>query len=214
VKAYLTTVATHAKGYCPSFLPSAGTFGWEPVVLGWGRTWPGFGLKLSLVYHWLRCLPDLNCLVLFTDCHDAVLLADAEAVQRRFRSFRHPLVFSAETNCAPDPQLAGHYLRSPTRYRFLNSGGFIGEGRYLLDLMERHQIWSCHSRADDQRWSTARYLEDPRSIRLDTRCEHGIHNHRTHSYPLVFHGNGGSNLRPVLRWADLDEDRYQCPVVP
>lgn len=225
----VVTVADRCRHHFPSFEESCERHGMEPVLLGWGWPYAGLGTKPKLLYEWLKQERPQG-LILFTDSHDAFLNGSPVEIGRRFRSLKHPFVMSAETNCAPDAALKGCYPKVKSRYRFLNSGGFIAEANHLRKTLERWKVWLVHDRENDQGWFTRRFLEERGAIRLDHGCEvfqclynaerdlelqHGrIHNRATGSYPLVIHGNGRSDMRQSLSWAGLETRRWANPIYP
>jgi len=111
--------------------------------------------------------------VLFTDGYDVIFVASAEEILLKFRKFGKSIVFSAETNCWPDPDLSARYGQShSTIYRYLNSGGFIGEAGAIKKMLHGPAL------ADDVRfpWSnqyywTLRYLHHADVIGIDNGCE-------------------------------------------
>lgn len=82
---------------------------------------------------------DPNEIILFTDGYDTLFLSGEEEILRKFTSFDKPLVFTAEKNCWPDKRLKNLYPFSPTRSRYLNSGGFIGYAWKILELLKRYE---------------------------------------------------------------------------
>lgn len=210
----LMTVATHSARHMPLFLESSARAGLEPVILGNGKRWTGFGMRLSLLRSTLRAMRGRRRVVLFSDAHDSIVLDPAEVILKRFEKMNHPLVFSAEKNCWPDAWKAFMYPPASTPWRFLNAGGFIGEAGAIRERLE--QLGSrVPAGLDDQRWWTNQLLEEPERIRLDTRCEifqtlwasmgdleirRRIHNRVTGTRPSIVHGNGWTDMSPFLEW--------------
>jgi len=197
----------------PSFLESCKRTGFEPVILGRGRRWTGFGMKLSLLRRALSAIRGRR-VVIYLDAHDSLIVRPSGAILKAFEAMNHPLVFSAEKNCWPDAWKAFLYPEADTPWRFLNSGGFVGEAAVLREAL-RDLGSRIPSSLDDQRWWTNRLLADPESIRLDTRCEifqtlwgsmgdlalrKEIYNRRTRTYPSIVHGNGWTDMSPILKW--------------
>ncbi len=216
----IVTVATRVERHMPAFLESCRRRGIEPLVLALGEPWRGFGWRLKRLH---GALQGLRCpYVLMADAYDSILVRDADAILETFARLGHPLVASAETNCWPDAAKAEAYPPAPTRYRYLNAGGWIAERCYALTLFERLGVPRLADWVDDQRFLTDAFLADPSILRLDTRCElfqtlegasgdlvyrDGIYNRETGTYPSVIHGNGpseaGDVMRDALAWSGL-----------
>lgn len=223
------TVADRCRYHMPQFLESCERARLRPQVMGMGWPYLGLGTKPKQVYRFLRAAPSLaGWVVLFSDAHDSIIQGDAGMILERYRAFGHPLVFSAERNCYPSPELAARYPAAGTPYAYLNSGGFIGEAGYLLDLLERWDVPALPDRENDQGWFTRRFLDEPEAIRLDTHCslfqtlyraegdlerrQKGIFNRVTKAYPLIFHGNGRAPMRRVFEWCRYDPEPYVNPL--
>ena len=108
---------------------------WE--ILGWGVKWEGLSQKLQASLDAVREL-DPNCIITFSDAFD-VLWADSLIHMRdKFLATNKPLVFAGECGCWPQVVKDKEkglpkgticnklYPQSPTPYRFLNSGAWIG----------------------------------------------------------------------------------------
>lgn len=89
-------------------------------------------------------------------------------------------LFSAEAWCWPLPHLEPLYPPSPTRWRFLNSGGYLAEIDYLGDyllagadagLTPDQTAGSDGLRFEDQAWFSHKFLADRANCRLDVRCK-------------------------------------------
>mmetsp|Transcript_22233 Transcript_22233/g.66742 ORF Transcript_22233/g.66742 Transcript_22233/m.66742 type:complete len:164 (-) Transcript_22233:510-1001(-) len=128
-----------------------------------------------------------------------------------FERLGKPLVFSGECGCWPQVQrdhgvtCRDAYPPSPTPYRYLNSGSWIGRAhvaaRFLRLIIARAgKTGSALHKLNDQELASELYATavpdcDPW---LDLREVGGVyHNTRTGSRPAVFHYNGGGKRRPV-----------------
>jgi len=107
-------------------------------------------------------------------------MPSARRIAQDFAEFekqgRGRILFGAEVNCAPDAGARLVYPPSPTRFRFLNSGTYIGRVRdvrrmltAVRDDVDRHHV--AHGadawRFDDQRWFSRFFLSHPRNATLD-----------------------------------------------
>ena len=113
-------------------------------VLGWGVPWEGLSQKLSASYDAVKELPD-DCLVMFTDGFDILFTDTSENIIKEFNQLNVPLLFSGECGCWPQLQRGidvclRKYPESPTLYRFLNSGSWMGKAKnaeiLLKEVME------------------------------------------------------------------------------
>lgn len=154
------------------------------TVLGSGVPWTGSSLKLRLLRDRLDDLPE-DRIVLFVDAYDSLLLPSRRRIVEKFLEFEKPIVVSAEKGCWPDPELAERYPRaaplrrargqplraalrpeppSPSPFRYLNSGGFMGYAGALRDAL-REMVFPEWDR--DQRLLTRYFLGHPGGIALD-----------------------------------------------
>lgn len=128
--------------------------------------------KDRLLAEYLESVDD-NEIIFSTDAYDAWFLEGENEILRKFHSFDHPLVFSAERNCwPPDKEMCGRYPVSPTTARYLNSGGFIGMAGAIRDALKRvtrmFPAWKKR-KSNQYRWSNL-FLNNPGTMVLDTAC--------------------------------------------
>jgi hypothetical protein len=212
----VTMVTEFDRGFV-NFWNSCRYWGITPLILGYGLQFGGFTQKARLLFRALCRLYKTTRIVLFADGFDSLLVGSPQSILDEYVTFQSPLVFSAERNCWPDAEKANAYPPAQTPYRFLNSGGYIGEARYILRLLASAGAVAWPS-GSDQRQFMQVFLNRPDSITLDHECRifqclhlaeedveyraEGIHNRITGSMPKVLHANGHSNLAPALRWLD------------
>lgn len=170
--------------------------------IGW-RTGGNFGVKLLETFNFLlHSNLDPNDIILFSDAFDVAYVGEKQELISRFEKFTKPIVFGAEKLCSPDKNLEGSYPPSPTDFRFLNSGGFIGRVWALRRCMSDYAYSDL---VEDQRFWTKKFLENLDLIELDyenrifLNCVDvpkeeifwdGITAYHKHSQPLVIHANG------------------------
>ena len=143
-KFMVITVATENNQELDRFRESCHHHNIPYKILGLGQEWtggeakngvllkPGGSQKINLLKEELKDYPDLgNHIILFTDSYDVLFNGTSEEIVDRFRKMESPIVFSAEKTCWPDVELKEQYPKSPTDYRYLNSGGFIGYGDHI-----------------------------------------------------------------------------------
>lgn len=111
-------------------------------------------------------------LIFFTDGNDAFLMAQEKEIIEKFNVFKEDLVFSTETSCWPDRNLAIDYPKGiKSRYKFLNSGGFIGKVGLIRNLLKDTNFDLHNFEESNQYLWTKRFLKYPRLIALDYTCE-------------------------------------------
>jgi hypothetical protein len=170
--------------------------------------WKGFGTKLITGQKASRELTQYTHLMLM-DAFDVITMASAGDILSRFMEFGHPFVCQAELNCWPNPEKAPRFPKCDTIWKYLNSGLYVVERKYLGDLWNKHGPIS--PAVYDQEWVTDVFLNDPGCIQLDTGCKlfqslHGsqacvemkngkLFNKITGTYPLIAHHHGGADIR-------------------
>ncbi len=164
--------------------------------------WRGFGTKLLSVRNYLISHPEVEYFI-FCDAYDVVAM-------RPLSEFpKDKIIFSAEKNCWPIPDLAKDYPESKTPYKYLNSGLYYAPSKMFLALFE---FETPEYISDDQLWATRQFLFNEKSgIEIDTMCSvfqsysfidegeykylpQGVLNTNTCTYPSWFHGNGTTNM--------------------
>ncbi|CDR33002.1 glycosyltransferase domain-containing protein [Criblamydia sequanensis] len=202
---HICTVASRPKPGLQQLLLSAEKFGLKVEVLGMGLPYKKNGQKLSYMKMYLENIPDTD-LVLFVDAYDVIFLANENVIKDKFYSFNSPFVISAETNCFPFQELASAYPESPTLFKYLNSGTYMGYAGYIKFLLNEFIIEEDKS---DQGQLTKLFLRREHEITLDYYSElfmtlHGIRGNQiklekdpklvhcllTGSTPSIIHGNG------------------------
>ena len=193
-------------------------------IIGKGAPWNGFSYcKIRLLYWYLESHGEDIDIALFTDGYDTIFAEGLEPILTKFRRIGSPILFSAEANCYPGgPGLnEADYPPAPTRYRFLNSGGWIAELPVMLALLRRAGAARVRPNRCDQAGWTRAYLAGNSGIQLDHHCEifqclflstqdlkrkgRRPRNTATGTLPSVIHANGCISLVP---WSDHLLGRY------
>ena len=226
-KFMVITVATEENEELVRFRESCHHHDIPYKILGLGQEWtggeakngvllkPGGSQKINLLKEELSDYPDLgNHIILFTDSYDVIINGSSEEIVSRFRKMESPIVFSAEKTCWPDESLKERYPKSPTNYRYLNSGGFIGYGDHISKLVNKVSV---NNEYDDQLYYTERFFEDLKGNK-DTILDYNqflfqtmneslediiveggnLKNTVTNESPLIIHANGGSVVKNTL----------------
>lgn len=170
---HYVTVATNTENvrFKDYLSASSRHFRIDLAVLGDGADWGGLTFKDVLLRKYLERLPS-DDLVFFCDAYDSFFCRSHEALGNAFEYFRAPVVFSCEKRCWPDANRRDRFPTTPSRWKYLNSGGFIGRVGALRSLLEEeipsHEIgeftWS-----NQAAW-VARYMRHPDVIALDHQC--------------------------------------------
>jgi hypothetical protein len=171
----VVTILTNieAPGFNQCLKPSCEYYDLELVILQPDVQYSTHRVKDALLHEYLKELPT-DDVILFTDGHDTALMAAEEEILTKFTSFDAPLVFSAEINCWPTPELETMYPASDKPFKFLNCGGFIGHVGYLLDLYEKNPLFSKNMKPEFN-WSNQYYwhhvyFNNQDTIKLDHDC--------------------------------------------
>ncbi len=70
-------------------------------------------------------------IIFFTDGYDTMFLGPEQEILQKYYKTGKKLLFSAEIVCWPQVDLADSFPPSGTPFRYLNSGGYIGEAGYI-----------------------------------------------------------------------------------
>lgn len=209
----ILTVATDNNEPLQRFEKSCNIHNLNYKVLGLDKEWtggnmsqgPGGGMKLNLLKEELKDYKDED-IILFSDSYDVIFLSYEEEIYDKYLGFNTNMLFSAEKACWPDVNMKLHF-NSDSPYRYLNSGGFMGNVKSIKMLI------NCEfaDTYDDQLLMQKNYVKykDILNIKLDTRCnifqtssnntndidilygENRIRNNMFNTIPCHYHGNGG-----------------------
>ena len=205
-KVHAVTVGTDSKK-CVKLNTSARHYGIDIINLGTNVEWqgtdmtgPGGGHKVSLLKDYLHTLP-VDDVVLFTDAYDVFYADNLETITERYLGFDCKVLFSAELYCWPDANIENEFPQSPTKYRFLNSGTFIGRVGELKRMLSTD--WIAND-SDDQLYYQKLFLSGEFDVKLDyegyifqtheakaTNLNGQLHNPETRCCSCIYHGNGG-----------------------
>jgi len=212
------TVATKENDGLKLLLKSCKHFGIKMEVLGLGQPYYGNGTKIIYLTKFLTDLPD-DEIIFFTDAYDSFFVKDATGLEKDFKSFNHPILFSSEDNYYFRIQAVQNlflnryfYYKYPKsksvypKYRYLNSGGYIGYAGKVLQLLKNTSInKKMHS---DQVNLHRYFVNNPSAIRLDYNHQiftnygkfaepkrfsvdkDSLTNNLTNSKPYIFHFPG------------------------
>ncbi|KAG2387485.1 hypothetical protein C9374_001817 [Naegleria lovaniensis] len=149
---YPITIATKLNENACKLLYSALRNGINFNILGYGMEKFTLSQKIDITFEEIEKVNNPNAILMFLDAYDVVVLQHAEAIISKFlKKFPgYSAVYNAEMNCHPfgvvesakkrwggDPYCLSQYPPSPNRFRYLNSGAFIGRQSALLDLYKK-----------------------------------------------------------------------------
>jgi hypothetical protein len=131
--------------------------------------WKGFAERVATVKEFLRSLPPRD-IVCFLDAYDVLVNATEEQILSTFQASNCELLFGAEIDLFPHSfkERISQYPSSPTPFRFLNAGVYVGYAEAILKLFS----WKESIGTDDQGYCQEYILENPSSdlITLDHTC--------------------------------------------
>ncbi|XP_014457169.1 multifunctional procollagen lysine hydroxylase and glycosyltransferase LH3 isoform X1 [Alligator mississippiensis] len=225
-KLLVITVATEQTEGYQRFLRTARYFNYTVRTLGLGEPWQGGDVARTVgggqKVRWLQAEmvqhgAHHDLVIMFVDSYDVVLAGSPGELLSRFARFGRRVVFSAESFCWPDWDLAPRYPSAPAGTKpYLNSGGFIGFAPAIHRLV---QLWKYKDDDDDQLFYTRLYLDpalrEKFGLALDHRSQifqnlNGaidevvlkFEKDRTRArnvaydtLPVVIHGNGPTKLQ-------------------
>jgi GR25 family glycosyltransferase involved in LPS biosynthesis len=207
-KVHAVTCGTDRKK-CTYVNTSARKYGIDIVNVGTNIEWQGTdmsalggGMKINLMKDYVKDLHD-DDIILFTDAYDVFYADDLETITERFLEFGKEIVFSGELFCYPHEQLASEFPDAHTRFKYINSGTYIGRVGELKKLYSHEEIehWD-----DDQLYVHKCFLYGDFDIAIDYECYifqthfegtiklgDQLNNPETRCCPCIYHGNGGQN---------------------
>ena len=209
-KVHAVTCGTDRKK-CTYVNTSARKYGIDIVNVGTNIEWQGTdmsalggGMKINLMKDYVKDLHD-DDIILFTDAYDVFYADDLATITERFLEFNKEIVFSGELFCYPQEQLASEFPNSHTRFKYINSGTYIGRVGELKKLYNHEKIehWD-----DDQLYVHKCFLYGDFDIDIDYECYifqthfegtiklgDQLNNPETRCCPCIYHGNGGENTK-------------------
>jgi hypothetical protein len=143
----------------------------------------------------------------FTDGYDTLLMCSEAEILGKFYKAGKELLFSAESACWPDKALAGLYPDTISRYKYLNSGGYIGKAGTIKQFLKDDLYFDDNFERSNQYVWTKRFFRHPDIIGLDTACEifHTFSPEAgEHYWPLEQHENRIGYYRYMKEWFSLN----------
>lgn len=189
-----------------------------PIMLPWTMD---FYPKSYSVYQYLKNLNSKEHVVV-CDAYDVIALNKCtnKLLEENILSFfdDNKVTFNAEINCFPDGSLAGRYPDTNSKWKYLNAGIYTGKVENILQMLDL--VLSKIVNSMDQLEFSKLFL-DSTLIDLDYECktfqtlysgsvggsvdvsdfivkDGNIYNKHYNTVPLLFHGNGKTDMRNLL----------------
>jgi hypothetical protein len=175
-------------------------------ILGLGLPYRGNSEKLLHMKKFLNTLPD-NDIVLFVDAYDILFMNTKKEILKRFLAMKAPFVISVDGSCWPLADKAKDFPPSPTPFRFINSGSYIGYVKAIKDILG--EMTNINPYASDQAKFTLHYLDHREKYTFDYYCQlfmpvawlsdrdleinqknFTLKCKSTDTFPCIIHGNG------------------------
>jgi len=124
--------------------------------------WNGFISKLIAITTFIDNLPN-DDIVCFVDAYDVIINADTDTILAMFHSKKVELLFGAEINLHPPSLKEIIYPESPTLFRYVNSGFYIGYVRAIKSMLVPEDYLKL---TDDQEYISRYYVANHTSLKL------------------------------------------------
>ncbi len=192
---------TNKQAYFDLFMESCKRHSIEPVLLGWGEPWIGFGKKTSDIRDYAATLPESE-IILSVDPFDVIFLCGTDEIERKFKDSGARIllgamkfgkvmqkVYDAEFNKSGRSTPA-----TPYGYDYLNSGTYITTAGFFVKLIDKFiSDYGMTPTTMDQEIFTSLYITNKEEIQIDWKCE-------------IFHNLLFSN--PITRKPDMTDIEY------
>lgn len=193
---------TNKQAYFDLFMESCRRHCIEPVILGWGEQWIGFGKKTKDIRDYAASLPESE-IILSVDPFDVVFLCATGEIEEKFRKSGSEIllgamklgrvmqkVYNSEFNKTGRPT-----PKTLHGYDYLNSGTYITTAGFMVRLIDRFiSDYGMTPVSMDQVIFTSLYIKGKENIEIDWKCE-------------LFHNLLFSN--PVTRKPDMTDIEFR-----
>ena len=188
----------------------------------------GGGQKINILRDHISKLPD-DDIVFYCDGYDVFIVDHLDEFLYRYAEFNHKVIFAAEQYCWPVDNaeehkvlVSKHFTDLDTKYKYLNSGVFIGRVSELKKIFKD----PIENDGDDQLYCQKKYLSEKYDIVIDTDCymfqcheaevyprKGLLFNPNTRCYNLLYHGNGGQEAKQKLNQLYTNFSFSSSPIV-
>lgn len=139
----------------------------EPYInIGLGKQYRDTFSKLEALS---VCVFDDQEIICFVDGYDVMQFGGLDELEQKFLSFKADLVFGAETFCWPSPWMYTLFPKVDTKYKYPNSGMYIGRWWAIKKFLE----WDTYRLTyDDQGYAHDFFLRQTCGVKcvLDYNC--------------------------------------------
>jgi hypothetical protein len=106
----------------------------EPFInLGLGKPFKDTFSKLEALR---ECDFTVDEIICFVDGYDVMQFGDLDEIETKFKMFNADLVVGSEIFCWPSPWMAHLFPEVPTKYRFPNSGMYMGKWWAIKKMLD------------------------------------------------------------------------------
>ena len=216
---HIATVATHSERYLPVLEKMIEDRGIKFHKLAFGKKYEGHFMKDKEMIKLLRTLPKED-IVVFTDGFDSLLLGDGKEILDKFKSYDKKVLISVEN--VKNSFLLHSYHFQKVFSKYINTGLYMGEVNYLLQILENIYEKSDDYTEDDQyNWgnfinNSEKYNFDKNLVGIDTESKLFLNHSFTCNNKLSFdkeekrlvlnkkerpcfiQGNGAVNMNDII----------------
>ena len=126
------------SGKDKKLLHSCQLLGIEPMVFGRGEEWKGPPDKFHYFLDGILNTDIDKEYVLFVDSRDVLFYKGLNEIEKKFKdNYDCDLLFNGETNCYPNPLLAGDFPKQHKKYKYFNAGMCIGKLDFLREFLPK-----------------------------------------------------------------------------
>lgn len=220
MKLFIFTAAFYDRDYDQKLEMLRATcrkFDLELYTYGKKQTFNFYGSKIVSMGVQLNNVKKDYTHALYTDCGDSMFLTGLEEIITKYQQMGSPpLVVSGEKTCFPFGDMASKFPESPSPWKYMNPGMYIGEIPTLLDVMSKCASFYQLQTNDQGHWYEA-WNKYELPITVDENCqlfqtmsesnwdeefaleEGRLVNKITGTRPCVVHFNGGKDEITVER---------------
>ena len=230
----ITIGTDHSK--CEKLLRSGAKHGIQFENIGKDIEWvggdivnsTGGGQKINILRDYISKLPD-DDIVFYCDGYDVFVVDELDEFLYRYAELNHKVIFAAEQYCWPVDNgeeqkalVSKHFPDLDTKYKYLNSGVFIGRVSELKSILSD----PIENDGDDQLYCQKQYLSEEYDMVIDTDCymfqcheaevypKKGLlFNPNTRCFNLLYHGNGGDEAKQKLNQLYTNLSFSSSPIV-
>lgn len=192
------------------FKRSLDHFGWDYHLIV--HEYTNYNDKIIALQNYLKACELTH--FIYADSYDSFVLAPLKEVEDKYNQVAS-LMYGLEKACWPHGEKADKFPEGPYPHKYVNGGGFVGPVESFLDLLIARPI---HEAMNDQVWAQDNYIKHSpytNKIVLDRDCsifqtmahtdpsefdillidgENRLLNRHTKTLPVIFHGNGHTNI--------------------